>query len=35
MKFNGQVCYFNDNPLFFEPHIPISESIFKKFNNTF
>lgn len=28
MKFNGQICSFDDNTLYWELHIPIPESVF-------
>jgi hypothetical protein len=30
MKFNGQICSFDDNALYWELHIPIPESVFQQ-----
>ena len=30
MKFNGQVCSFDDNALYWELHIPIPDAVFNK-----
>ena len=33
MKFNGQVCSFDNNVLYWELHIPIPDAVFKKLNS--